>query len=79
MSVNWGLAGPEADNLGYVVEYGTGPIPADQTCNDADSATGWTTDPSTTPGASAGTYPAITMVRIHASRTLRSMSEPSGP
>lgn len=70
MSVNWGLAGPEADNLGYVVEYGTGPIPADQTCNDADSATGWTTDPSTTPGASAGTYPAITMVRIHALRPL---------
>ncbi len=58
---------PYDDSVAFVVEYGTGPWTAsNSTCNDADSPTGWTTDPSTTAGAAGGVYPAVTKVRVRA-------------
>lgn len=52
------------------VEYGTGAFANVASCNDADSPTGWVTDPSTIPGndpvlAAQGIYTAATKVRIN--------------
>lgn len=61
-SADWWLSAPMDDSIRTVVEYGTGP--ATESCGDGASATGWTTDPATTPGAHDGVYPAVSMVRV---------------
>ncbi len=63
--MNWGPGqlGP-TPAVDHVIEYGTGPIDPTTGCGDTASATGWTTDPGTTAGASGGEYPAISMVRV---------------
>ncbi len=70
--VGQGYATDASQLPAYTVEYGTGTAGAgaNSTCGDADSPTGWTTDPASIAGndptlAAQGIYSAVTRVRIH--------------
>ncbi len=56
--------------LPMTIEYGNGATGAGTTCTDADSPSGWHSDPASVPGndaalAATGVYTAVSQVRVH--------------